>query len=245
MESFITKLSKHCYYGNVTNILNYYGEKISEAELVLLSGALNYSLRFNGNLFLGMPNALCEQGLARIGYQINQVDNDYSTYKSLLNNNTPILLLIKSGILTYHSIFKGTDKDHYIVLLKHSDAMVEISDSFVQTIPMSIFQGYTDLKAIRNEIQENRAMGICLEKQANNTKFRDFIKNIFVEYIKINASISDNSVICNLQNYCNSALRNIDSFFNRNSRKYSIHKTLNFLKCQRMIFSITSIFNIS
>lgn len=219
MDSFVTRLSQHCYYGNITNVLNYYGEKISEAELVLLSKALNCKFHNNKNLFFGMPNELCGQGLEQAGYHIRRIDSNYSNYKSLLSNNTPILLLINSGVLTHDNIFKGTDKDHYIVLLNDNDETMEISDSFVQTIPMSVFQGYTDLNPIRNEIQKNRASGVYLEKQENNIKYQDSIKNIFVDYIKMNASLSNNSVICSLKTYCSAALRDIDILFTNESIK--------------------------
>ena len=90
---------------------------------------------------------------------------------------------------------------------------MEISDSFIQTIPMSIFQGYTNLSPIRSEIQK-KAIGVYLEKKDNTIEYKDIIKSIFIDYIKMNASLSENSAIYNLKAYCNVALSNIDILFN-------------------------------
>lgn len=216
MNSFVTKLSKHCYYGNITNILNCYGESINESELVLLSGALICDLRFNKSLFLGISNEACQQGLDKIGYQLKQLDNDYCNYYSLLNNQIPVLLLINTRVLTYNNIFLGTNRNHCIVLVKDSNKTIEISDSFVRTIPMSVFQGNIDAIAIRDEIQTNRASGIYIEKQ-DNQKYNYSIKNALIDYLEINSSFSVNSILYILQTYCRLAIKNVDILFNKES----------------------------
>ena len=41
MSKYITTQSAHCFYGNISNILNYHNIDISESELVLISDILN------------------------------------------------------------------------------------------------------------------------------------------------------------------------------------------------------------
>jgi len=216
MNSFVTKLRKHCYYGNMTNILNYYDEDISEAELVLLSNALNCHLIFDTNLYFEMPIELCEQGLEKIGYRINRINNDYCIYKSLLAKNTPILLLIYTSVLTHNNIYSGSNRGHSIILLKDNDDTIEISDSFVRTRPTSIFHGNTNAKIIFSEIIADRASGIYLEKYTKQNKEECLTKSL-IEYITTNALLSNNSVIYNLKSWRDIALENIDKLFNKES----------------------------
>jgi len=208
MNSYITNLSKHCYYGNLTNMLNFNDIDISEAELVLLSDALNCNTRMDNHLFFGFVNQACERGLEQIGFQINQIDYTYASYKSLLDERTPILLMINSGMLTHSNIFTGTDKNHYIVLLNDNNETVEISDSFIQTIPMSTFQGETYINTIKNEIQANKANGVYLNKLENEQKHHYSIENLIVNYIKMNAAALENSAIFNLRIFCDMAIKN-------------------------------------
>ena len=219
MNLFVTRLSKYCYYGNIINILNYYGEQINEAELVLISGTLNCELHFDDNLFLGILNESCEKGLKQIGYQINNVNNNYSDYKFLLDNNTPILLSINSGVLTHNNIFKGTNKDHYIILLEENNQSIKISDSFVPTIPKSLFVGNMEKHIIQCEIQAKRASGIYLKKKKAGKITPCQIKDLFTEYIKLNACCGKNSIICNLKTFCDIALNNSELIINQDSLK--------------------------
>ena len=214
--SFVTKLRKHCYYGNMTNILNYYGENTSEAELVLLSNALNCHLIFDTNLYFEMPIELCEQGLEKIGYRIYKIGNEYSTYKSLLANSTPILLLIYTSVLTHNNIYSGSNRGHSIVLLKDNDDTIEISDSFVRTRPTSIFHGNTDAKILFNEITAVRASGIYLEKYEKQNKEQHLTKSL-IDYIKTNAMLTSISVVNNLKKWRDIALKNTDELFDKES----------------------------
>ncbi len=225
MNSFTTKISKHCFFGNLTNILNYYGETVSEAELVLLSDALNCDYKFNTkNFFFGISNESCQQGLKKIGYNIIEIKNDYTEIKYLLTNDILVLLVINSGILTYNNIFKGTNRDHYIVLLKDHVKTIEISDSFLQTNPISYFQGDIDLILIKNEIQKMNTIGLYIEKN-KNTNNQIFLKDKFYEYIKVNALFPEKSIIGKMQSLCNDAFDNFILLFNNeflNNLSYNI-----------------------
>lgn len=217
MNSFVTQLSKHCYYGNVINILNSYGDKTKESELVLISNALNCYLSFDKSLFLGISNELCEQGINKLGYQIKELDNNYLNYKFLLNSNTPILLLINTSVLTHNNIFEGTNRNHYIILLKDKGKTLEISDSFVRTEPISSFRGDTDLKPILNEIIETRATGVYFEKKKMRNNLQLVLEEILFEYIETNALNRNKSIINQLHEYCSIALENTDILFNKES----------------------------
>ena len=184
--------------------------------MVLLSGALNCDLKTESNIFLGMSNDLCVQGLEKVNYQIKQIDNNYLIYKSLLEKGIPILLLINTSALTHSNVFKGTNRNHCIVLIKENDATMEISDSFVRTIPMSVFHGDVDASSIRDEIQANRTSGIYVERQRNSNNQYNIPSAIF-DHIRLNTFPSNKSIINILKTFCNMAIKNIEILFNKES----------------------------
>ena len=122
---FNNEHSYNCYFGNLSKMLAKLGENITEAELILLSEALNYETKIDSNLFFGFRNDSVFIGLNKIGYAMKPLNNDICCYKEMLSNKRPILLLINACVLDYHTAFLNSPKKHYIVLLDYSNEQIE------------------------------------------------------------------------------------------------------------------------
>lgn len=220
MNQYVTNQSKHCYYGNIANILNYYGILISEAELVLLSDELNCSsIYHNNHLFFGISNEKYINGLSKLNCTIENVTsynlNIINTYLNILKQGHPILLLINSGKLNYSYIFKGTNRSHYIVMIYEKDNRVLISDSFIQTIPQTIFQGYVSSNLIYKEIESGTAQGIYIKQNFQADNIQNEIKNAIDHYLYQNINIESNNVLSLMKNYTEIAINNMSDFLNK------------------------------
>lgn len=207
MNNYVTKLSRHCYFGNITNILNYYGLVISEAELVLISDILGCSCLYeDSNLFFGIPNKYCDDGLKKIGCETKVFVDSKSIYNAL--EQTPILLCINTSWLDHNIIFKGTNKQHYIVLIQRDNNRFIISDSFIQTFPQSVYQGPVDSKKVCQAIESGLTTGTVIIPYEQPSNYKFLLKDILIKYIMNNIQCNTNSVFYSLNRYLKSAIDN-------------------------------------
>lgn len=211
MRQYITKPSKHCYYGNITNILNFYSVKVSEAELALLAKILNGKYEAGKKFpFLGFSNECCIVALATLGFEIKNIYDQYELFNTL-NNGYPILLRLNSGLIDYSYAFSGTNRNHYIVLITGDSSWMMISDSYVQTIPQSIYHGRIDFKTIYQQFEEGKVSATAITPMMSRTVITE-PKNVFNyrqlldEYISQNISESDISIVCQIKKYSKDAL---------------------------------------
>lgn len=217
MKQYITKPSQHCYYGNISNILNYYGQDLTEAKLVLLSGALNclYEVS-NDNLYFRIPNEYCVTGLNRIGFEISYVSDEKTILKST-KYGLPVLLCINTEYLTHNPIFAGTNRKHYIVIISEDKNGFLISDSFIQTIPQSVFQGYIKPEKVIYAIQNQCATGITIIPCSDKKKLDELIRSFLIHYIKQNAFKERCSVLNLLSCYSKEANEKANELLNKSS----------------------------
>lgn len=215
MKQYITTLSKHCYYGNVTSILNHLGLTISEAELVLLSGGLNCSCVFEGErLYWRIPIELCYVGLDKLGIEIVTIE-DRESIHNISIQDIPILVKIRASFLNYNYIFNGSPKNHYIVIVNERDSMFLISDSFIPTIPLETYQGAVEVHKIYDAIIQKYAKSytfVIKEKPKNTLKMS---RELFLDYLKKSAVSDKNSVIDFLHYFSKIALENINLLLNK------------------------------
>ena len=210
MNQYITKSSKHCYYGNVINILNYYGFEISEAELVLISDAINCSLIISEhNLYFGITNNSCNIGLKKIGFEIKKVTG-LKEISEILSQGLPVLLSINSKFLDHSYIFDNSDRTHYIVLLSENDSRYLISDSFIQTVPQNIFQGYVESCKIKEAIEMGYAQSNVVSKRSvtHYDKHNSCIE-ILSQYIADNVDLKEKSVLRLIKIFAESELNKL------------------------------------
>ena len=139
MPEYRTVLSEHCFYGNLSSMLRYYGMHISEAELVLLCNSLN-CVEDEINKIPGIPFKTDENSYKNIGCTLHRV---YDPIDQVLAKGHILLLAIDSSILHYHHIYENTNRLHFIVLLSMDKIRktVSISDSFVPAIPRVFYEG--------------------------------------------------------------------------------------------------------
>lgn len=220
MNQYITNLSKHCYYGNVTNVLNYYGIAISEAELVLLSNALDLDcscIVADEYLFLGISNERCNHGLEKVNCYIETIPFDVDFFNTLLDKQIPVLLLINSGNLHYSYVFNGTSRNHYIVLLHKEGKRLLVSDSFVQTIPKTVYQDYIEVDEIFKEIQSGHAKCTWIKQEKPSQSIQDICKSMLNQYLECNLQCSETSVLHSLKSYARYGLNLAQALFKRES----------------------------
>lgn len=200
MRQYVTHLSKHCYYGNVTWIINSYGILVSEGELVLLSNALNLaSLLSEERLYVGISQDNCSIGLKKLGCYLETVDSLECEKK--LAEAIPILLLIRSNCLKYNYTYAKKAKSHYIVALKKEEDKLLISDSFIQTIPKTIFHGWIPLKDIYDEIVCERTKNLHIAFVEKNYIIEKEYESMIRQYIDDNLNYTVNSSLCVLKQF--------------------------------------------
>lgn len=148
---------------NVSNILNCYGKKINEAALVLLSEALNGEYCVNDVIpFVGFSNDKYIDVINKLGYKINYVNNSFDFYK-YLHKNVPVLLMKKSKILNHSYIYnEALNTNHYIIAVETSNQKILISDSYIQTIPLSTYEGEIVGDVISDQFDSGIAKGIAI-----------------------------------------------------------------------------------
>ena len=216
MKKYITNESKHCFYGNVSNILNYYNIHINEAELVLLSNIMNGEYVENGIVqYIGFPNEKCSIGLHRIGCEIKYIKNKIHFFE-LLSKDVPILFKIQSQVLNYNNIYlTGSSRKHYIVAIRCCENSVYISDSFTQSFAQSTYQGNIDSDVICRQFDNKQASGIAIipgnNTEKNYEKDKAYLTTLLDEYIQDNISNCQGSICKLINKYCRYALENASS----------------------------------
>lgn len=229
MNKYITAQSAHCFYGNISNILNYHNIDISEAELVLVSDILNGEYHDNEIVpFIGFPNEKCKIGLNKLGCGIEDI-NDEICFFGMLERGYPILLKLNSRVLNYSYVYKETSKrNHYIVAIQCNNEGVLISDSYIQTFPQSIYQGTVNRDVIADQFKNNQASGMTIippktNKLENWRVNCDLIKQLD-EYVLLNICGCDNSICKLMYKYCEHALQNITKILFSNSMDEMIYQ---------------------
>ncbi len=208
-------ISYNCYYGNISNILVNRGEKISEAELILLSETLNCEIKLDSNLFFGFNNDDVFKGLKKIGYLFQALNSDTVSYQELLSMKIPVLLLVNACILNYNSVFLHSRRKHYIVMLEDNGDQIKIIDSFIHTIPVSSFTGNIDKQKIFEEIKSGRAHGFILKKE-NSINLEYSIIDEIKKHINLSYS-SEKGCLKKLERFCDLAIENKKQIFNKHS----------------------------
>lgn len=213
-EKFITTQSKNCFYGNVANVLNNDGVKISEAELILISETLNCPYLFSENgLFFGIHSEVCTVGLSKIGYGIKTIVGAENVY-TYFEQKKPIILSINSKLLTHNNIYFGTDRIHHIIVVEKTNGQLLISDSFVPTIPSTVYQGLVDCEKIYREIDNGNAKGILIYSDNNLlVDITKLCKDALSYYIISNTKCENGSVIQSLNKYSQLALTHQAQYF--------------------------------
>ena len=229
MSKYITTQSAHCFYGNISNILNYHNIDISEAELVLISDILNGEYHNNDMVpFVGFQNEKCKIGLNKLGCEIEYI-NDKIRFFEMLEMGYPILLKLNSTALNYSYVHKeSTKRNHYIVAIKCDDEMILISDSYIQTIPQSIYQGPINRDVIAKQLESNQASGMVIippiTKNPESWKSKcDLIKQLD-EYILLNICDCNNSICKLMYKYCEYAAQNVTSILFSDSMEEMIYQ---------------------
>lgn len=195
MKKYITKLSNHCYYGNIVNILNYFGVQINEAEFVLLSEILNCEYTEGVDYpLLGFSNDNALIGLVKLGFNIKDIISENELFETL-SEGYPVLLCLNSNLLNYSYVFNGTNRKHYIVLLSGDRRSMLISDSYIQTIPRSVFEDIIDFEPIYNSFIEKNIKATSVIpmkiKSINSINYEKYMD----DYILTNISQMSNSII--------------------------------------------------
>lgn len=215
MKQYITKLSKHCYYGNVVSILNYLGLNINEAELVLLSEGLNCSCVFKQEkLYWGIPIEYCSVGLEKLEIETVMLEDEEAIQNSA-KRNVPFLLKIKASFLEYSYIFKEAERNHYIVVINEQDSKLLISDSFIPTIPLEIFQGTVEATNIYDAITQGCAKGYIFKIPNELKNTSKMCHKLFYDYLKKATSGGEKSIISSLCFFFTTALENKNQLFNK------------------------------
>lgn len=214
MNKYITAQSAHCFYGNISNILNYHNIDISEAELVLVSDILNGEYHDNDIVpFIGFPNEKCKIGLNKLGCGIECINDEIGFFK-MLEMGYPILLKLNSRVLNYSYVYKESLKrNHYIVAIQCDNKVILISDSYIQTFPQSTYQGTINRDVIASQFENNQASGMTIippitNKLENWRSNCDLIKQLD-EYVLLNICGFDNSICRLMYKYCEHASQNI------------------------------------
>ena len=230
MNKYITIPSVHCFYGNVSNILNYHNVDISEAEVVLISDILNGEFQCNDTVpFIGFPNEKCKIALNKLGCEIEYI-NEKIRFFEMLEMGYPILLKLNSTVLDYSYVYNQASKrNHYIVAIECDNGKILISDSYIQTLPQSIYQGNINSDLISREFENHQASGMVIIPQTTN-KLENWISNCDLtkqldEYVSINTCGCDNSIYNLMYKYCEHALRNITKILFSNNMEEMIYQS--------------------
>lgn len=212
MKNYTTFQSAHCFYGNISNILNYHNIGISEAEFALISNILNGEYRNIDMVpFIGFSNEKYKIGLSKLGCRAENIRDEICFFE-MLKKRYPILLKVNSQVLNYNYVYKESSKrNHYIVAIQCDSKDILISDSYIPTLPLSTYQGTINRNDFCIQFENNQVSGIVIFPPESN-KFEksncDLIKQLD-EYVLLNISGCDNSFCKLMYEYCEYALQNI------------------------------------
>ncbi len=230
--TYKTALGGHCYYGNLANILHYYQVDCSEAELVLFLDALNgiYSPSFAPNVYLGLENIFTSPALEALHCGINKIfENTISECRDLLRKGIPVLMTVPSNHLKYHTIYRSTDRMHTVVLLREQDGLVFLSDCFVQTVPISVYEGYTASEEIYDAVRQGEADVSYVRWNPDITHLdKGLLFAKLIQYLDDNIHTVKGSMVANLQayhTYCVSHIQESLHYDVLQQRAYNISAT--------------------
>lgn len=212
------RASKHCYYGNLSTLLNKNRYAILESELVLLSQELQCSMNHKENyISLGFDNNKSSMALEKLSCEMIKLDSECGIKEYFEENSSNALLVyINTKALDYNSIFKGTDRFHYIIIDNFQEGKISIVDSFIQTIPVSVFHGFVNSNKIIKNIANGTATAHYLRNLSHRNHFDD-AKLLFIQYLDENVLQLEESIINKSKKYCMNLLNNLDLYMTKKS----------------------------
>ncbi len=156
---FQHKQSAHCENGVASNLLNYYGIKLSEPMIFGIGSGLFFSympfLKVNGipvTSYRPLPGVIFRRAAKRLGFKVKRKkfrnqDKAMQDMDSLLKKNTPVGMLVGVYHLNYFpKAYRFHFNAHNLVVYAKNDQTYTISDPVMET---PTYLTYNELKKVR------------------------------------------------------------------------------------------------
>jgi len=190
-NEFKTQQAYQCAFGSFANALRYLGNHVNEYDVFHISEAVRmvYALSlqpFNqslavqdedireivrhNNIYIGMRlNEVflkLEQEMC-VDFHLNTpVHFDLSQIKEIIRSGFPIVCAVSSHLLKYHSVYQGLNTfRHFITVFDLNEQHAFISDCYIPSYPVSIFQGTIDLKEFIDILEDEKTTIYVFDKK--------------------------------------------------------------------------------
>jgi len=192
INDFSTIQGNNCIMSCVKNILNFYTKRfIDESDIFLIGNGfkIEYTTTNTNILLTSRVFKVAMMFLNNVGlnYEIKRFEKSkdaISAIKKNIDDNIPVIVQLVAKDLDYVNVFGGGENVfHYfnVIGYENHEGTFLISDSYVPTIPPSLFNNFYDIKKVEKSMAGAGNLIVIIRPNENDlVRFNNVYNKYFI-----------------------------------------------------------------